>query len=151
MQPLAHSNYTIPTSARLRAASSSVRLARLAQSGVLEDGRLKHTFGRPLISTRYFCPHSITRGATKMTTIVIRMLDGSNQTYENILPGTTVAALKQRVAERQGIPITAQKLIYGGAFLEDRNTLDSYNIGEVSSSSLHALINRSHTPVLVLI
>ena len=86
-----------------------------------------------------------------MTTIVIRMLDGSNQTYENILPGTTVAALKQRVAERQGIPITAQKLIYGGAFLEDRNTLDSYNIGEVSSSSLHALINRSHTTVLVLI
>ena len=84
-----------------------------------------------------------------MTTIVIRMLDNSNHTYENILPGTTVAALKLRVAERQGIPITAQKLIYGGAFLEDGNTLDSYNIAEVSSSSLHASINGSHTPVLV--
>ena len=67
-----------------------------------------------------------------MTTIVIHMLDGSNQTYENNLPGTTVAALKQRVAERQGFPVTAQKLIYGGTFLEDRNRLDSYNIGEVS-------------------
>ena len=86
-----------------------------------------------------------------MSTIVIRMLDGSNHTYENILPGTTVAALKQRVAERQGIPITAQKLIYGGAFLEDCNTLDSYNICEVSSSSLYAPINTSHTSVLVLI
>ena len=86
-----------------------------------------------------------------MTTVVIRMTDGSNQTYENILPGTTVAALKQRVAERQGISITAQKLIYGGAYLEDSNTLDSYNIREVSSSSLHAFVNRFHTPVLVLI
>ena len=73
-----------------------------------------------------------------MTTIVIRMLDGSNQTYENILPGTTVATLKQRVAERQGIPVTAQKLIYGGAFLEDRNRLDSYNIGEVSRQIRYA-------------
>lgn len=73
-----------------------------------------------------------------MTTIVIRMLDGSNQTYENILPGTTVAALKQKVAERQGIPVTAQKLIYGGAYLEDRNRLDSYNIGEVSPQIRYA-------------
>ena len=47
MQLLAHGNHTIPTSARLCAASSSVRLARLAQSRVLEDGRLKRTFGRP--------------------------------------------------------------------------------------------------------
>lgn len=73
-----------------------------------------------------------------MTTLVIRMLDGSNQTYENILPGTTVAALKQKVAERQGIPVTAQKLIYGGAYLEDRNRLDSYNIGEVSPQIRYA-------------
>ncbi|KAK0512600.1 hypothetical protein JMJ35_004617 [Cladonia borealis] len=143
-------NRTIPTSARLRAASSSVRLARLAQSGVLEleDGRLKRTFGQPLISTRYFCPHSITRRTTTMTTIVIRMLDNSNHTYENILPGTTVAALKQRVAERQGIPITAQKLIYGGAFLEDGNTLDSYNIAEGFVLRLLTTVTPSTTTVV---
>ena len=91
-----------------------------------------------------------------MTTIIVRTLDGTNVRYETLLPGTTVAQFKQRISEKQGIAVSDQRLLYGGKYLEDGNTLDSYNIGDVGSYSTHydsakllllltTSTNRSHT------
>ena len=69
-----------------------------------------------------------------MVSLVVRLLDGSNVRYENLLPGTTVLQFKQQIQDRQGILISEQKLLYAGQFLDDQRELDSYNIGEVGIS-----------------
>lgn len=77
-----------------------------------------------------------------MVLIVVRLLDGSNMRYEDVLPGTTVLHFKQRIQERQAILISQQKLLYGGQFLDDQRELDSYNIGEVGISVDNRLLHR---------
>lgn len=77
-----------------------------------------------------------------MVLIVVRLLDGSNMRYEDVLPGTTVLQFKQRIQERQAILISQQKLLYGGQFLDDQRELDSYNIGEVGISVDNRLLHR---------
>lgn len=77
-----------------------------------------------------------------MVSIVVRLLDGSNVRYEDVLPDTTVLQFKQRIQERQGILISEQKLLYAGQFLDDQRELDDYNISEVGISVDDRLLHR---------
>ncbi|KAG8527743.1 uncharacterized protein KY384_007897 [Bacidia gigantensis] len=65
-----------------------------------------------------------------MPTLTVRPLDGSNLTFPNISFAILVAQLKQLIAERQGVQPRDQRLIYGGQYLDDQRTLESYNIGD---------------------
>jgi ubiquitin len=40
----------------------------------------------------------------------------------------TIATLKDKISEREGIPVTEQRLVFAGKSLEDTRTLDDYNI-----------------------
>lgn len=80
-----------------------------------------------------------------MVSLVVRLLDGSNVRYEDVLPGTTVLQFKQRIQERQGILISEQKLLYAGQFLDDQRELDDYNIREVGISVANRLLQDGST------
>lgn len=77
-----------------------------------------------------------------MVSLVVRLLDGSNVRYEDVLPGTTVFQLKQRIQKRQGILVSEQRLLYAGKFLDDQKELDDYNIGEVGHPADNRLLHR---------
>jgi len=51
----------------------------------------------------------------------------------------TIERIKERIFEKQAIPVSEQRLIYGGKPLEDHRTLSDYGIG--ANATLHLVIN----------
>ena len=67
-----------------------------------------------------------------------KKLTGETYTIENLTDETTVAQLKEIIADQIDIPATAQRLIFAGKQLEDAKTLAEYNIKE--ESTFHLII-----------
>ena len=67
-----------------------------------------------------------------------KKLTGETYTIENLTGETTVAQLKEIIADQIDIPATAQRLIFAGKQLDDEKTLAEYNIGE--ESTFHLII-----------
>ena len=67
-----------------------------------------------------------------------KKLTGETYTIENLTGETTVAQLKEIIADQIDIPATAQRLIFAGKQLEDAKTLAEYNI--VEESTIHLVI-----------
>ena len=75
--------------------------------------------------------------------VYVKKLTGGTYTIENLTGGTTVAQLKEIIADQIDIPVTAQqKLIFAGKQIEDAKTLAEYNIEK--ESTIHLVI-RSYT------
>ena len=75
--------------------------------------------------------------------VYVKKLTGGTFTIENLTGETTVAQLKEIIADQIGIPVTAQQmLVFAGKQIEDAKTLADYNIGE--ESTIHLVI-RSYT------
>ena len=65
--------------------------------------------------------------------VFAKKLTGGTYTIENLTGETTVAQLKEIIADQIDIPATAQRLIFAGMEIEDAKTLAEYNIQKEST------------------
>lgn len=69
--------------------------------------------------------------------ICVKSINGKTRTIE-VTAGETVAQVKQKIAEKEGINVEEQRLIYAGKNLEDTKTIGDYNIQ--ADSTLHLVL-----------
>ncbi len=120
--------YRIPTTGEGTSASDA-----LTYMFYRTGGKFK---GNPDINTTYYVP------GPETFKVYVKKLTGETYTIENLTGETTVAQLKEIIADQIDIPATAQRLIFAGKQLEDAKTLAEYNI--VNESTIFLVI-RSYT------
>ena len=78
---------------------------------------------------------STSSGGTKQ--IQIKTLQGKTMLME-VQDTDTIASLKARITDKEGIPADQQRLVFNGKQLEDANTISDYNIG--NDANIHLVL-----------
>lgn len=69
--------------------------------------------------------------------IFVKTLQGKNITLD-IDDTNTIGSIKQKIFEKEGIPVDQQRIVFNGKQLEDDQTVGNYNIG--NESTLHLVL-----------
>lgn len=69
--------------------------------------------------------------------IFLKTLTGRTMTL-NVEANDTIQEVKRRITEKEGIPVSEQRLIFGGKNLESERTIADYNIQK--ESTIHLIL-----------
>jgi small subunit ribosomal protein S27Ae len=65
------------------------------------------------------------------------IIKSTNTLVLDVEPSDSILSVKETIAERDGIPVDEQRLIYAGLQLEDEATLGDYSIAAMASISMN--------------